>query len=113
MRRAMIGWVTVMAAVAGAQARASFSRAQEAPKKITIGLVAKSQSNPVFQAAYAGAKDAARELGEKPGVEVTIDWQTPAAEDAQKQAAAVEQLAHRRARNRRFVQRCQHPDAGD
>ncbi len=64
----------------------------EAPKKITIGMVAKSQSNPVFQAAYQGAKDAAKELGPKYGVEVTIDWQTPAGEDAQKQAQAIEQL---------------------
>src|SRR6266542_1181290 len=62
-------------------------------KKITIGLVAKSQSNAVFQAAYAGAKDAARELGEKYNAEVTIDWQTPAAEDAQKQAEAIDALA--------------------
>ena len=62
-------------------------------KKITIGLVAKSQSNPVFQAAYAGAKDGAKELGPKYGVEVTIDWQTPPDEDAQKQAEAIEQLA--------------------
>jgi ribose transport system substrate-binding protein len=62
-------------------------------KKITIGLVAKSQSNPVFQAAYAGAKDAAKELGPKYGLEVTIDLQTPADEDAQKQAEAIEQLA--------------------
>lgn len=63
------------------------------PKSITIGMVAKSQSNPVFQAAYAGAKDAARELGPKFGVEVKIDWQTPPDEDAQKQAEAIEQLA--------------------
>jgi ribose transport system substrate-binding protein len=64
-----------------------------ADKKIVIGLVAKSQSNPVFQAAYAGAKDAAKELGPKYGVEVTIDWQTPPDEDAQKQAEAIEQCA--------------------
>jgi len=64
-----------------------------APKKIAIGLVAKSQSNPVFQAAYAGAKDAAKELGPKYGVEVVINWQTPPDEDAQKQAEAIEQLA--------------------
>ena len=31
---------------------------------IKIGMVAKSQSNAVFQAAYAGAKAAAKELGE-------------------------------------------------
>jgi ribose transport system substrate-binding protein len=67
----------------------------DAPKQITIGMVAKSQSNTVFQAAYAGAKDAAKELGPKYGVEVTIDWQTPPDEDAQKQAEAVEALAAR------------------
>jgi len=64
-----------------------------ADKKIVIGLVAKSQSNPVFQAAYAGAKDAAKELGPQYGAIVTIDWQTPPDEDAQKQAEAIEQLA--------------------
>ncbi len=61
-------------------------------KKITIGLVAKSQSNPVFQAAYSGAVDAAKELGAKYNADVTIDWQTPPDEDAQKQADAIEQL---------------------
>jgi ribose transport system substrate-binding protein len=69
------------------------TQASAASKKITIGLVAKSQSNPVFQAAYAGAKDAARELGPQYGVEVVIDWQTPPDEDAQKQAESIEQLA--------------------
>jgi ribose transport system substrate-binding protein len=58
----------------------------------TFGLVAKSQSNPVFQAARVGAEDAAKELGAKYGVTVKIDWRTPNDEDAQKQADAVEQL---------------------
>lgn len=60
--------------------------------KLVLGMVAKSQSNAVFQAAYAGAKDAAKELGPKYGVEVEIDWQTPADEDPQKQAEAIEAL---------------------
>lgn len=64
-------------------------------KKIVIGLVAKSQANDVFQAAYAGAKAAAKELGPKYGVEVEIDWQTPQTEDAQKQADFVEALRRR------------------
>jgi len=67
-------------------------RAAAQPKKIVIGMVAKSQSNTVFQAAYAGAKDAAKELGAKYGVEVTIDWRTPTDENAQKQAEALEAL---------------------
>jgi ribose transport system substrate-binding protein len=61
-------------------------------KKIVIGLVAKSQSNTVFQAAYAGAKDAAKELGEKYNADIEINWQTPPDENAQKQAEAIEAL---------------------
>src|SRR5438552_9298503 len=66
--------------------------AQAQKKSYTIGLVAKSQSNPVFQAARIGATDAARDLGRKHGVEIKIDWRTPNEEDAQKQAEAIEQL---------------------
>jgi ribose transport system substrate-binding protein len=80
----VVGWVFASVAPAAHAAE---------KKKITIGLVAKSQSNAVFQAAYAGAKDAARELGEKYGAEVSIDWQTPTDEDAQKQAEAIDALA--------------------
>ncbi len=64
-------------------------------KKVIIGLVAKSQSNPVFLAARTGAIDAAKELGPKYGVEVEIDWQTPTSEDAQKQAELIEQLVNK------------------
>jgi ribose transport system substrate-binding protein len=79
---------------AGAVCLAMVSGAFAAEKqKIVLGIVAKSQSNPVFQAAHAGARDAAKELGEKYGVEVEVNIQTPATEDAQKQAQAVEQLA--------------------
>ncbi len=67
-------------------------------QKLVIGVVAKSQSNPVFQAAYKGALAAAQELGPRHGVEVEIDWQTPPDEDPQKQAEAIEQLARSGAR---------------
>ncbi len=70
------------------------SGAAAAPMRtITLGLVAKSQGNPVFQAAYAGALAAARELGAQRGVRVVIDWQTPPEENPHKQAEAIEQLA--------------------
>ncbi len=63
------------------------------PKKsYTIGLVAKSQGNPVFQAARVGATEAAKDLGAKYGITIKIDWRTPNEEDAQKQAQAIEQL---------------------
>jgi ribose transport system substrate-binding protein len=58
----------------------------------TFGLVAKSQNNPVFQAARVGAEQAAKDLGAKNGVSIKIDWRTPNEEDAQKQAEAIEQL---------------------
>ncbi|MBM3840135.1 MAG: sugar ABC transporter substrate-binding protein [Verrucomicrobia bacterium] len=66
------------------------ARAQK--KSYTLGLVAKSQSNPVFQAARVGAEDAAKDLGKKHGISIKIDWRTPNDEDAQKQADAIEQL---------------------
>jgi ribose transport system substrate-binding protein len=79
--------------VTGATVATFVNRAPaQAPKKIVIGMVAKSQSNAVFQAAYAGALAAAQELGPKYNAEVTIDWQTPPEEDAQKQAQAIEAL---------------------
>ncbi len=61
-------------------------------KSYTIGLVAKSQGNPVFQAARVGAEQAAKDLGQKHGIAIRIDWRTPNEEDAQKQAEAIEQL---------------------
>jgi ribose transport system substrate-binding protein len=61
-------------------------------KSYVFGVIAKSQSNPVFQAARTGAEDAARDLKEKYGVEVKINWRTPNNEDAQQQAQFLEQL---------------------
>jgi len=63
-----------------------------APQHYTFGMVGKSQGNQFFEAAHAGANDAARDLGRKLGVTITIDWRTPNEEDAQKQAGMVEQL---------------------
>jgi ribose transport system substrate-binding protein len=67
-------------------------RAADAPREIIIGLIAKSQGNPVFQAARVGAEDAAKALGKKHNLKIKIDWRTPNEEDAQKQAEAIEQL---------------------
>src|SRR6266540_1044617 len=65
---------------------------QAQKKSYTIGLVAKSQSNPVFQAARVGAVDAAKEISAQRGLNIKIDWRTSNEEDAQKQAEAIEQL---------------------
>ena len=69
-----------------------FALTASAQKSYTIGLVAKSQGNPVFQAARVGAEAAAKELGAKHNLKIKIDWRTPNEEDAQKQAEAIEQL---------------------
>lgn len=58
-----------------------------------IGVIAKSNSNPVFLAAKNGAQAAADRLSsELDGAMVEVLWQTPAMEDAQVQAQYVEQL---------------------
>ncbi|MBX3323270.1 MAG: substrate-binding domain-containing protein [Phycisphaeraceae bacterium] len=62
------------------------------PERYVIGVVAKSQNNPVFKAARVGAEDAARDLSEKYGIDVQIRWQTPDTENAQQQAQYIEQL---------------------
>ena len=65
-----------------------------ADKTYTFGVVAKSNNNPVFQAAKTGAEDEAAKLSKEQGVNIKIDWRTPNEEDPQKQADAVEQLVN-------------------
>jgi len=65
-----------------------------AEKTYTFGIVAKSNNNPVFQAAKTGAQDEAKALSEKHGVKIKIDWRTPNEEDPQKQVEAVEALVN-------------------
>ncbi len=76
---------------AGHPAVAPGDAAKGTTKKYTFGIIAKSNGNPVFQAARVGAIDAARDLS-KDGIEVTADWRTPNSEDAQQQAQYIEQL---------------------
>jgi ribose transport system substrate-binding protein len=85
---------TALAAVSAAilASGAFLGAAQPPARALSIGLIAKSQSNPVFLAARTGAEDAARELGKKHNLNIKIDWQTPVSEDAQKQAELMDQL---------------------
>jgi len=58
-----------------------------------IGVIAKSNSNPVFQAAKNGAMEAGKRLSNQLNdARIEILWQTPPMEDAQVQAQYVEQL---------------------
>ncbi|MBS1706163.1 MAG: substrate-binding domain-containing protein [Armatimonadetes bacterium] len=63
----------------------------EAPKALKITLIAKSNDNPVFQAARMGAEAAAKEQGEKHKMTITIDWRTPDKEDGEVQAQRIGQ----------------------
>jgi ribose transport system substrate-binding protein len=65
-----------------------------AEKTYVFGIVAKSNNNPVFQAAKTGAEDEAAKLSQEKGVTIKIDWRTPDQEDPQKQADAIEQLVN-------------------
>lgn len=87
-----LGVISLAAVFAAGAAFASGGLQPGGKKTYRLGLIAKSQSNPVFIAARTGAEDAAKELGKKLGVEIKIDWQTPVNEDAQKQAERLEQL---------------------
>src|SRR5713226_3413069 len=83
----VLQWISLLCSLLAA------ANASAQPKKAySFGLVAKSQNNPVFQAARVGAEQAAKDLGARHGVTVKIDWRTPNEEDAQKQAEAIEQL---------------------
>ena len=71
------------------------SKPASGPRKFKVGLIAKSTTNPVFQAAWNGAKAKAAELKAKTGMDVVIDWQTPPKEDAQEQANRIKQLVNK------------------
>jgi ribose transport system substrate-binding protein len=85
--------VTIALALSVAGLSCARKSADTGRKTVVIGIVAKSQSNIVFQAAYKGARDAARDLAASYGVQVEVRWMTPPDENPQKQAEAIEQLA--------------------
>lgn len=61
---------------------------------IKIAMIAKSSTNPVFLSARTGAEAAAKELSEKHGISVSIDWRTPPTEDGQVQAQRLSQAVN-------------------
>ena len=62
--------------------------------RISIAMIAKSSSNPVFLAARTGAEAAAKELSQKNNVTVEIMWLTPPQEDGEVQAQRVRQAVN-------------------
>lgn len=90
---AMIVALAMALVAAGIATRPAIARADDAPrKKILIGFIGKSQANAVFQAAAAGARDAAAAAPAAYNVDVDLSIQTPAQEDPQAQAQAIDNL---------------------
>jgi ribose transport system substrate-binding protein len=65
-----------------------------ADDRITIALIAKSSTNPVFLAARTGAEAAARDLSQRHTIRVEIVWLTPPQEDGQVQAQRIQQAVN-------------------
>ncbi|MCG3149816.1 MAG: Autoinducer 2-binding protein LsrB [Verrucomicrobiae bacterium] len=63
-------------------------------KSYKIAMIAKSSTNPVFLSARTGAEAAAKDLSQKLGVEIVIDWRTPPTEDGQVQAQRLAQAVN-------------------
>lgn len=81
---------------AGQPGTAEVSKEGKKPqgKGLTIVMIAKSSSNPVFISARTGAEDAAKKLSETTGQPIKIDWRTPDKEDGQVQAQRIAQAAN-------------------
>jgi len=62
--------------------------------RITIAMIAKSSSNPVFLAARTGAEAAAKEMSDSTKVRVEVVWLTPPQEDGQVQAQRIAQAVN-------------------
>src|SRR5438046_57780 len=63
-------------------------------RSLTIAMIAKSSTNPVFLSGRKGAEDAADSLTKATGVTVKIDWLTPPNEDGAVQAQRIAQAVN-------------------
>lgn len=92
-----VGLAAALVALTGCSKKAEPAADSAAPgqRTVLIGFIGKSQTNDVFQAAHAGARDAALELAAKYGVKIEVEIRTPNDEDATKQAEAIEALVRR------------------
>lgn len=91
--------LAAMAAIVGCSGGGDKPAASGGPKEgvvwkdsaFKIVMIAKADNNPVFPTARKGAEQAAKDYSEKTGVNIQIDWRTPPDEDAQQQAARLQQ----------------------
>lgn len=84
----MVGFAAALCVLAGCQ---YFDDAGiEDVRTITITMVGKSETNPVFLSAKLGAEAAAKDLSDKYSrIDVRIDWRTPLLEDVNGQVQRI------------------------
>jgi len=66
----------------------------EAGKKLSIAMIAKSSTNPVFLASRTGAEAAAKQLSDSLHLTIEVVWLTPPQEDGQIQAQRIQQAVN-------------------
>jgi ribose transport system substrate-binding protein len=86
--------VVMVACGRKADAPAGTVSAAKHANSITIAMIAKSSTNPVFLAARTGAEAAAKELSAKDSIRVEVQWLTPPEEDGQVQAQRIQQAVN-------------------
>ncbi len=88
--------VATILLAAGACGKAADKSATPAAagKKITIAMIAKSSTNPVFLASRTGAEAAAKQLSDSLHITVEVVWLTPPQEDGQIQAQRIQQAVN-------------------
>ena len=91
---AAVALLTSVAACGGGADKGAAGGAAKQDDRITIAVIAKSSSNPVFLAARTGAEAAAKNLTDSAGVPVEILWLTPPQEDGQVQAQRIQQAVN-------------------
>jgi ribose transport system substrate-binding protein len=90
----MSKWIMIVSLVVGIALGPWTGAGQEQEKILTIAMIAKSSTNPVFLSARTGAEAAAKELSKRHGIRVVIDWRTPPTEDGQVQAQRIAQAVN-------------------
>jgi len=91
-RAAVAALAAFVLACGGGQDKAGDAGKQD--DRITIAVIAKSSSNPVFLAARTGAEAAAKTLTDSAKVPVEVVWLTPPQEDGQVQAQRIAQAVN-------------------
>ena len=94
MSGVMMAGMAMLACGRKADAPAGTASAAKHANAITIAMIAKSSTNPVFLAARTGAEAAAKELSAKDSIRVEVQWLTPPEEDGQVQAQRIQQAVN-------------------